>query len=145
MTRRRTSRAHLSRSTIVNAIGLLVAIPAFSYSLYVYSPGALAESAGRLVADATMSLTASVPANPYNTLAQELSDKQAALDREQAQLSAKESAASGTSSSAVYFGLASFCISVLVLMLVGLNFYLDMRRKYPRADALSRKFLVDLR
>ena len=43
-------------------------------------------------------------------------------------------------------GLAGFGLSVFLLILVGLNFYFDMRRRSgaPKG-ALARKFLVDLR
>ena len=41
---------------------------------------------------------------------------------------------------------ASFSMSLVLLLLVGLNFSLDMRRRSGRIPgALERKFLVDLR
>lgn len=139
----RRSRERLPRSTIVNAVALLVALPALGYSFYIDAPASLAENAERLMADSAVSMSASVPANPYNTLAQQLTDKQTQLDQEQASLNAEEAAA--RNSPAEYLGIASLCLSIFLLLLVGLNFYFDMRRKSPPRSALEKKFLVDLR
>ena len=142
---RKYSRERKFSSVTVNVLGLLVALPAFGYSLYLYPPTELVQSAQRLAADASLSLSAAVPENPYNTLAAQLSDKQAQLDQQEAQLRNQEAAANQKTLLGQDWGLVSFGISILVLVLVGLNFYLDMRRRNPKPDALTRKFLVDLR
>jgi hypothetical protein len=91
-------------------------------------------------------MSASVPANPYNTLAAQLSDEQSQLDQRAAQLAAKQSALNSQSVLVQDLGLAGFGLSVFLLILVGLNFYFDIRRRSGAPQgALERKFLVDLR
>ncbi len=142
----RRVRSRTKRALVVNAIALLVAIPALAYSFSLGAPENLAQNTQRLVADAAVSMSAAVPANPYNTLAQQLADKQAQLDARAAQLSAKQSAQNAQDKLVQDLGLAGFGLSVFLLILVGLNFYFDMRRRSGAPQgALARKFLVDLR
>jgi predicted PurR-regulated permease PerM len=142
---RPAGRDRVSRTLLVNAIGILVALPAIGYSFYLATPVSLAQNGERLLADAGVSMSADVPANPYNTLAAQLDTEQAALDQRAATLNAQESAINQQNSSASDWGLASIGISVFLLILVSLNFYLDMRRRRPQTDPLAKKFLVDLR
>ncbi len=141
----RKGRRRASRSVVVGAIGLLVAVPTIGYSMYLDTPAGLAGSAQRLMADAAVSMSASVPANPYNTLASQLSAEQAQLDQREATLNAQESAINEQSAPAEDWTFASLALSILLLILVALNFYFDMRRRRPRQDPLAQKFLVDLR
>jgi len=142
----RRNHDRTKRMLFVNAIALLIAIPALAYSFSLGTPGGLAENTQRLVADAAISMSASVPANPYNTLAAQLSDEQAQLDARAAQLAAKQSALNAQDVLVQDLGLAGFGLSVFLLILVGLNFYFYMRRRSGAPQgALARKFLVDLR
>ena len=142
---RRALPAGVRRSVVVGAIGIMVALPAIAYSLYLDYPVNIAADGQRLMADAAVSLSASVPDNPYGDLAQQLSDKETQLDEREATLAADQAAADQRNAAAKDFGFVSLCISVFLLILVSLNFYLDMRRKRPVVSARERKFLVDLR
>ena len=144
-TRERTAQRRISRVLIVNAIGVLVAIPALMYSFYLESPATIVQGAARLMASAEISLTAAIPENPYNTLAGQLSAEQTRLDTRQTALNARESALNKKGLFGIDWGFISACISVFLLILVALNFYFDMRRSKGRRDPLTRKFLVDLR
>lgn len=134
----------VGRNIIVNAVALLVAIPTLSYSLYIDSPYTLSESALRLMADAAVGMSASIEPNPYNTLAQQLSNKEALLNERETQITSQERAGIERASSLGIFGFVSFCISIFLLILVGINFYFDIRRR-QKGGWLARKFLVDLR
>ena len=91
-------------------------------------------------------MSASVPPNPYNTLASELADEKSQLDARAHALAAQQSAASQGAELEHYLTIASFCMSIVLLVLVGLNFYLDTRRRGGKASGyLERTFLVDLR
>lgn len=134
------------RTLVVNAIALLVAVPALVYSFSLGAPQTVVQNTQRLVADASVGMSASVPANPYNTLAGQLSAEQAALDARAGQLVAKQSALNAQNVLVQDLGLAGFGLSVFLLILVGLNFYFDMRRRSGVLQgALAKKFLVDLR
>ena len=128
-------------------MALIIAVPALSYSAsLIGSPIYAAQGAQRLMADASASLSAAVPANPYNTLASELADKQTQLDARAAQLSAEQSVINSKSILAEDLGMAGFALGVFLLVLIGLNFYFDMRRRSGVVQGpLERKFLVDLR
>jgi hypothetical protein len=142
----RRSQNRTKRVLVVNALALLVAVPALAYSFSLGEPGGLAQNTQRLVADAAVSMSASVPANPYNTLAAQLSDEQAKLDARASQLSAEQISLNSQSAIIQDLGLAGFGLSVFLLILVGLNFYFDVRRRSGAPQgALARKFLVDLR
>jgi hypothetical protein len=134
----------MKRVNVINAIALLVALPALSYSLYVGSPVHVAQSAQRLMADAAVSMSASIAPNPYNTEAEQLAAKEARLNERAAQLTAQQNDLSSQGVIRENLGLISFFISLLLLVLVGLNFYFDRRRAMPLTRR-SQKFLVDLR
>ena len=142
----RRGRNRTKRMLVVNTLALLVAVPALAYSFSLGVPGGLVENTQRLVADVGVSMSASVPANPYNTLATQLSDEQAQLDARATQLAAQQASLNSRNMLVQDLGLAGFGLSVFLLLLVGLNFYFDMRRRSGGPQgALARKFLVDLR
>ncbi len=80
-----------------------------------------------LAANAVVGVFAGVAENPYNTLAQQLEEKEAELRAREAALDAqsREPVAGGTP---FPFGLVSFFLSLGVLVLVALNFLFDWRR-----------------
>ena len=148
----RTTPAHSRHSRsgrvfVTNAVALLIAVPSLTYfGSLLGAPDNLSLGAQRLMADAAVSLSAAVPSNPYNTLAAQLADKQTQLDARAAQLSAEQSILNSKNVLAEDLGMAGFGLSVFLLILIGLNFYLDMRRRSGAPQgALERKFLVDLR
>lgn len=72
-------------------------------------------------------VSASVPANPFNTLEQQLRERELALiDKEQALKQKEEQLNEGQNRTAIY---SSVAIGAVLLFLILLNFYLDRRRR----------------
>lgn len=137
---------HRSRAIAFNAIALLVAVAALFHSIALGVGPRLVDDAHSLMGDAAVSLNASVPPNPYNTLADQLAAEKTQLDNRAATLNAQQAGFSSPNKIQVWMTIASFCMSLVLLFLVGLNFYLDMRRRRGQVPGLlERKFLVDLR
>lgn len=136
------SRSHsdrLTRTVFINALALVIGISGVFYALTADSSGGMGSKAQRMVA-AAASLTLGVEPNPYNTLDAQLTAKQNELDQREAAIASKES--SGT---ADVYGLASFCISIVLLILVAINFYYDRKMRGNRTAIMPGKFSVDLR
>ena len=89
------------------------------------------------------SMYASVPANPDNTVAAQLAAKEAELNRREAEMTTREHSPSPMSLGEI-LGASSFFLSLIVLLLVALNFYFDARRG-KSLPIMPRKFFVDLR
>ena len=146
MGRRSTKKTQqVSRSAFVGALGVVIAIPALLYSLYITPPLHSALSSARLLADASIGLSASVPANPYNTIAAQLDQKAATLNQREADLAKLQAQVADKNAAGTLWGIASFAMSLVLLGLVAFNFYLDTRRRGNVRDPLARRFLVDLR
>lgn len=140
----RSARIASKRANIVNVLALVVAIPAFGYALFVDTPRSYVVDIGTMFASASASLTAQVPSNPYNSLAAQLSEKEALLNEREAQFDQREMLARSDSSLDGRLGIISFVISIVLFVLVGINFYLDMRRGRV-APARAAGFSVNLR
>lgn len=107
---------------------LLILFVAGSFSLIV-ATGPGFEPFPNLLAQ--VGITVGVPANPYNTLNDELSQEQAQLTQEQQDLAAREAADASSSAAATATPLGTWYIALGVAItaaLVILNFYLDWRR-----------------
>lgn len=113
--------------TNLNVAGLFVAALLLSLSFTLATPQEIAGTAERMLANPTIGVSAGVVANPYNTLAQKLGDKEVELSERERSLAERESANQGIWSTEGW-ALASFAISIIVLLLVALNFYFDVRR-----------------
>lgn len=132
------------RGPTLNVIAVIVAACGLTFSLVAGSPKDFGLTAERLAASAGVSTSASVPANPYNTLAAQLSAKEQALNDREAQIAAKGSVAPTQNSWGDMFGFFSFCMSIMLFVLVAINFYRDSQRGKTTIP-LARKFLVDMR
>lgn len=79
-----------------------------------------------MLANATVGASASVPPNEYNTLAAQLADKQNQLASREQEVSLREAEAQsrGGGNLAIYSLIASLVLALLVAM----NFYFDLRR-----------------
>jgi len=132
------------RVTYFNA-GLIVTAAAFmGFAFMSDSPAALWGSTQNLMAAAGASLDASVPPNPYNSLAAQLEAKQAQLNAEQASFDAQ--AQQAAPSAPGNWGFWSLCVSVALFVLVALNFYFDIRRSRGAGGAPpERGFSIRLR
>lgn len=139
------SRREGRMSQVLRIAGLFVAVPACVYALSVGAPAALAQNAANSLAAASVSISAGVVPNFDNTLASELTQKQQNLNTQEQALKQKEAALSlqGAASSSS-LGLYSFVASIVLFLLIGLNFYYDRRRtRFP--SVMQRALTVDLR
>lgn len=123
-------------------IGCAVAIGAFLYAVASDVPSQVAFRVGSSLAAAEVSISAAVPPNPDNTLAAQLQQKEQELDqREQVVKQMERDAASHPVDS---LGLYALIASVVLFLLIGINFFLDMRRRAGKENVLTKTFLVDL-
>ena len=132
------------RKNAISILALLIAVPTLVYSLSVSTPRDYALSAGSMLGAAAASVSASVAENPDNTLAAQFAAEQVRLDQQKADIAAMNSdqIKKGISLGEM-LGASSFFISIILLILVALNFYYDSKR--GGSPMLPRKFFVDLR
>jgi hypothetical protein len=126
----------------LNLIALGVVLGGMSVPFVSQTPVQFVKDAQNMLAGSGATLSAIVPANPYNTLAQQLADKEQELNDREAMLAEREANDIGPSAGGI-FGVLSFVFSLILLALIGVNFYLDSRRN--KKQPLSSKFSVDLR
>ena len=122
-------------TTALNVLGLIVAAPLLGYSLAHSGPGELAHNTEAYLANASVGMSAGVSANPYNSLAVELNAKEAELEDREAKLTSQ-------SHGGDMLGVYSLIMSCILLVLVAINFYLDMRRSRKISPSL---YAVNLR
>ncbi len=123
-------------------LGLLTALVLMTYALSLASPQMLANTAGQLVANAMVGMNAGVLPNEFNSLAQALEDKEAELKEREARLSGVE--IEGGMFSTNTLAVASLAVSILLVILVGLNFFFDVRRGRRNAVVMG-SVPIDLR
>ena len=97
---------------------------------------------------AQVGIVVGVAPNPYNTLNDQLNQKQAQLDQQAADLAAQEAAfASSTAAAAAApspaVGYLAAAIAVVALLVI-LNFYLDWRRSRREAKTATLLDLKDI-
>lgn len=138
--------ARIKRHPNLNAILIVGAGVFFGYAAATVSPSALTRTSGEMLASASVSISAAVPQNPYNSLAEQLREKEAALQERERAAGVGPSAAGAEPVSTLddKLGVLSLFVSLILLVLVAINFYLDMRRE-GRVPMLSNPFAVDLR
>jgi len=112
------------------------------YASLTLTPTTLKSNANDMLAAAGIGVEAAVPANPYNTLAAELAAKEARLNQEQAALNASgygmtPGTAKAFALSPDRYGFYSLCVSILLFILVAVNFYYDVRRRKNTAPATT--------
>jgi predicted PurR-regulated permease PerM len=131
------------RISHVNLSGSIVAIGLLGYALSLASPAELARTAHDQFAAASVSTTVGVPANPINSLAEQLKEKSAQLDVQQQHIQELQHSLSSGSNDTL--GFYSFIASIFVLLLVVVNFYFDWRRGRGQGSTLlTRPFTVNL-
>jgi len=142
MSRRKTNtRGILRREIPLNALALGVAISGFLIPVFTQSPSDFVQDARGMLADSGTALSAAIPPNPYNSLADQLDQKEQELNQREAALDARSS--NGLFATGNIYGFISFILSLILCGLVGLNFYLDSRRGKKRGF-LPGKYSVDL-
>ena len=118
------TKQHFYLPTLVLAAGLFV------YSAYSGAPHDAIARTQSMLAAATVGTSAAVEPNPYNTWNQQLTEKEKALALREKTIAALEDKFSGSSviTPQSNLPLYSFCLSLFLTILVGLNFYFDWRR-----------------
>lgn len=124
----------------VNLLGVGAAALLLSYSFSYAPPAVIVQDASRMLGSASVGIGASVEANPYNTLAAQLLDKENELRDREGKLDQREFVLDMRETPiAVY----SFIIGLVLCALVAANFYYDWRREKRRSRPLA--LAVDLR
>ena len=134
-----STRSDLSKAGLVLAIGML------AYALYMIPADSILPDTLDAVAAATVSMSAGVQANPYNSAAEQIKAKEAQLAERENRLTMQEtpSTRGGNDTLAVY----SLLMSAALFILVGLNFFFDWRRgRAPVREGPATPYLsLDLR
>ncbi len=122
---RRKKHPYHDEKEVVRRTFVVIALALFMYATSVAPPGTLARDAVTMVGSAGVGMMAGVEPNPYNTAAAQLAAKQSELDARAAVIGAQSG---GSLTSTRVLAAASFCMSLIVLILVSLNYYMDFRR-----------------
>jgi hypothetical protein len=144
-TAKKRQTAHGKKSAVLSVVhktGLGVAAMALSVSMLIASPSQLKFDASMLMANAVGARAAVAP-NEYNTLAQELVQREAQLGEREAQVATQNAVERSTANPSNIWTLLSIALSLTVLVLVGINFYLDSRRNRRLGGA--GQFSINLR
>lgn len=128
----------------VNTVALAVATPLFVYAFFLVPPAVLARDARSALTATAVGASAGVDPNPINTLAAQLKEKEASLDQREQVLSQIEDEIVAKNSSTNTIAFISLGGSLLLFLLVGLNFYFDTKRRRNQMTA-SGRFAIDLK
>ena len=136
MARRQRHVSGTKNHVDMNVFGVAAAALLLSYSFSFAPPTVVAKSASAMLGSATVGMSAAVDENPFNTLAQQLVEKErelqgreSVLDQREALLLVREAP----------FAIYSFVLGLIVSLLVLVNFYFDWRRER------KNPFVVDAR
>lgn len=132
----RAKRRKKASSIGLNTLGIVAAFAFLIFAFSRNSPALLAQSADSSLAAASMTVSAGVAPNQYNTLAAQLQQKEAQLDQEQNSIQQQ-------SASVDMLGVYSLLISLALFILVAFNFYFDWKRSRTPLGS-SSPFSVDL-
>ncbi len=115
-----------------------IAVLLLSYSALHGVPGAVAQGGIQMVAN-VVGASASVPVTPENTIATQLAQKETLLEVREERVLEREEALSLRERDLL--PLASFIASIILSILVGLNFFFDYRRgkRVPRGGIVNLK------
>ncbi len=118
-----SSRRHKRRTWGMYAPGALAAL-LLSYSAFHGVPGEVAQNGIHMVAN-VVGATASVPVTPENTIAAQLAEREMSLDDREVLIAERERSQAFRENA---LPVASFVASLILAILVGVNFALDVRR-----------------
>jgi hypothetical protein len=118
----------LSKVNIIFKVLLLTLIVANALAAVGKDPIRIAEFIGSKIGNA-IGVSSSVPANPFNTLALQLKDKENQLKDKEQELRSREDRLNGelVSQRTILYGLASLVAILFILVLF--NFYFDNKRR----------------
>jgi len=123
---------------------LIVAVTLLAYALYSTPLDRLSSLALETVASATVSMSAGVPPNPYNTAAEQLSAKEAELVARENRLTMRGSMPSNPAGHDT-FAVYSLLVSIALFILVAINFFFDWKRGRQGVPASAPYLSLDLR
>ena len=122
---KRKRHTYRDEKEVIRRTAIVIALVLFIYATSVASPKVLVQSAASMLGNASVGLSMGVAENPYNTAAAQLAAKQTELDAREALIKAGEG---GSVAGTRMLAAGSFIVSILVLVLVALNYYMDWRR-----------------
>lgn len=131
-------RAELRRE--LHLLAVLIAVGGMYASAGSFTESSMGTQASALMGAASVSISAAIAPNPDNTLASQLRAKQEQLDAREAELNSR---AGSVATDGTDWGFWAFVLSAGLLVLVLINFALDVRR--ARTLMRARLFAVDLR
>lgn len=122
---KRKKHTYRDEKEVIRRTAIVIALVLFIYATSVASPKVLVLSTVSMLGSATVGLSAGVAPNPYNTAAEQLTEKQNELEAREALIKANEG---GSLTGTRTLAAGSFIVSILVLVLVAMNYYMDWRR-----------------
>ncbi len=130
----------------LNAILIVASGVFFGYAVATVSPSTLARTTQNMLASASVSMSAAVAPTPESSIAAQLRAKEIELNEREAQIGGQGSTVEKQTTTTLgdELGALSLGISLVLLVLVAVNFYMDMRRE-GRGFGLGSRFAVDLR
>lgn len=134
-----TIRSTVSKGALVVAVALL------AYALYSTPLDKLSSLTLDTVASATVSMSAGVPPNPYNTAAEQLSAKEAELAARENRLTMQGVAPPRATEGHDTFAVYSLLVSIALFILVAINFFFDWRRGQQTGTGPAPYLSLDLR
>lgn len=130
-----------------NTVGLVLASSLLAYALSANTYQTLSQATQSFLASASISVSAGVAPNPYNTLAQQLAQEKQRLDAREQQLDQRTQGDVGPSGQGArpvdMWGFYSLIASFALFVLVAINFYYD--RKRTALNRVPESLSVDLR
>lgn len=129
----------------IKLIFLAVFFGVFMYSVASVSFATVAKGSENLFANAVVGVFAGVAENPYNSLAQQLQEKEDELAAREAALATKELSNESTNSLFGSLGGWSLFVSSILLILLLVNFYFDIRRSRQRDGGKRTTYSIDLK
>lgn len=116
------------------------------YALVFATPSTHLKNTQNLMASAGVGISVGVPENPYNTLAQQLAEKENELTLREEELAVLESRAkeSGSSESSQTLATYSLGLSALLFLLLAGNFYMDWRRGRRDVTSSTNSYAIHL-
>ncbi len=138
-TKAKLSRKNMWRHFDANVLGVVAAALLLSYSFSFAPPTIVVRNAASMLGSASVGMSAAVDENPFNTLAQQLVNKERELQARESTLDQREYVLDAREAPMAFYSLI---LGLGVCLLVLFNFYFDWRR--ARSSRTS-PFVVDAR
>lgn len=130
-------RKNVWRHLDANVLGVAAAALLLSYSFSFAPPTVVVKSASSMLGSASVGMNAAVDENPFNTLAQQLVNKERELQAREGVLDQREYVLDAREAPMAFYSLL---LGLAVCLLVLFNFYFDWRRD---RRSIKSPFVVD--